>query len=219
MKKELFLVGIVVLGIIGLYFGYTSKVQYYNPSTGSLHNIDSYVYSMPKQPLSAKEKEGILYMREEEKLARDTYLYFYDKYKLPIFKNIAKSEQTHMDAVKALIDKYGLQDPAKNEVGEFTNPKLQALYDNLTAEGSKSLIAALEVGATIEEVDIEDLKKYIAETDNEDIKFVYENLMKGSRNHLRSFVSTLEAYNVTYVPKFLNQSEYNAIISTDIERG
>ena len=62
--------------------------------------------------LSAEEAEGILYMREEEKLARDVYLTLHEKWEMPIFQNISSSEQTHTDAVKTLIDRYELDDPA-----------------------------------------------------------------------------------------------------------
>jgi hypothetical protein len=174
---------------------------------------------MPMGNLSDAEKDGILYMREEEKLAHDAYLTLYEKWNLRIFNNIARSEQTHMDAVKTLIDTYGIEDPALNETGVFTNSELQGLYYTLVDRGNNSLQYALEVGAAIEELDILDLKGYIAETDKADLTVVYENLMKGSRNHLRAFVSTLERRGFEYTPQYLNQTEYDAIISSPIEQG
>jgi len=185
---------------------------------GSL--LNQIVYQAPTGNLSKAEKDGILYMREEEKLARDVYLTLYEKWKLPIFANIARSEQTHMDAVKLLIDKYGLEDPAENKgVGEFKNPKIQELYNELVKMGNKSIEDALKVGAAIEEIDILDLQKHIAETNKEDIKIVYENLMKGSRNHLRAFTSTLAKYGVTYEPQYLSKEEYEKIVGSQMERG
>jgi len=98
-----------------------------------------------------------------------------------------------MDAVKTLLDRYDLEDPAAGTVvGVFTNATLQELYEQLIDEGSQSLADALRVGATIEEIDILDLEERIAQTDNRDIELVYKNLMRGSRNHLRAFGSTLE---------------------------
>jgi hypothetical protein len=98
-----------------------------------------------------------------------------------------------MSAVAGLLERYGLPDPAADTaVGVFTNPELQALYDQLMEEGSKSLADALRVGALVEEVDIVDLEDYIEQTDNEDLILVYQNLLKGSYNHLRAFTSTLE---------------------------
>jgi hypothetical protein len=176
---------------------------------------------IPAGELSAAEIEGILYMREEEKLARDVYLTLYERWGLPIFQNIANSEATHMQAVKTLIDRYNLEDPAAGQdVGVFTNPTLQGLYDQLVEEGSRSLSSALRVGAAIEEIDILDLEERIAQTDRADIQMVYENLTKGSRNHLRSFVSTLERQSgEIYQPQYLSQAAYDAIVAAPMERG
>ncbi len=186
----------------------------------NIETIKQLIYQVPAGELSEAEREGILCMREEEKLARDVYQTLYDKWGLQIFGNIAKSEQTHMDAVKLLIDKYGLEDPAEGkEIGEFTNPAFTELYNKLVAEGSKSVVDALKVGALIEELDIVDLQKYLSETSKEDIKIVYENLMKGSRNHLRAFTSTLEKYGESYSPQYLDKEEYERIISSPMERG
>ena len=171
--------------------------------------------------LSDAEAEGILYMREEEKLARDVYLTLYEKWGLPIFQNVAASEQTHMDAVGTLIERYGLDDPIEGQdIGAFTNQTLQGLYDQLVDEGAQSLASALRVGAAIEEIDILDLEDWMAQTDHADITLVYENLTKGSRNHLRSFVSTLERQaGETYQPQYLDQVAYGAIIGSAMERG
>ncbi len=178
------------------------------------------VMNMPKQSLSDTEKQGIEYMREEEKLARDVYEYLYGVWGQQTFANIEKAEITHMNAVKALIEKYGLKDPAADEpAGKFSDSHLQELYDQLTTMGSKSLVDALKVGALIEETDIEDLEKYMANTDNDDIKLVYENLLKGSENHLRAFVRVLEIQGVNYQPQILSQSQFDAIISGTNEHG
>ena len=170
--------------------------------------------------LSDTEIGGILYMREEEKLARDVYLTLYEAWGLPVFQNIARSEATHLDAVKTLIGRYGLEDPAAQEIGVFTNPTLQQLYDQLVADGSKSLADALKVGAAIEEIDILDLEERIAQTDKADIQLVYENLMKGSRNHLRAFTSTLEKQTgEIYQPQYLDPVAYQAIVNAPKETG
>ncbi len=143
--------------------------------------------------LSEAEAEGLSFMREEEKLARDVYLMLYEQWGIRIFQNIAKAEETHMSAIAGLLERYGLPDPAEDTaVGVFTNPELQALYDQLMEEGSQSLADALRVGALVEEVDIVDLEDYIEQTDNEDVLLVYQNLLKGSYNHLSAFTSNLE---------------------------
>ena len=136
--------------------------------------------------LDAQEAAALLFMREEEKLARDVYNVLYATWGLPVFKNIAVSEQRHMDAIKVLLDRYGLTDPALAP-GKFSDPTLQALYDKLVAQGKLSVTEALKVGVTIEQVDIKDLQTRIAQTDNLDIQRVYTNLLNGSNSHLQAF--------------------------------
>ncbi|MBK8795548.1 MAG: DUF2202 domain-containing protein [Anaerolineales bacterium] len=145
--------------------------------------------------LSEDERASLLFMREEEKLAHDVYVTLYDQWGLRVFNNIAASEQKHTDAIAALLNAYGLTDPTiGNGVGEFTNPDLQALYDELVAQGSASVTEALKVGVAIEELDITDLEQRIAETDSSDIQRVYSNLLAGSTNHLRAFSSNLSRH-------------------------
>jgi hypothetical protein len=165
--------------------------------------------------LSPGELEGIAFMREEEKLARDVYIQLNEMWNMNIFANISNSEDTHMEAVKTLIDLFGFEDPVQdNGVGVFTNPVLQDLHDELMASGSTSLAEALLVGGAIEEIDILDLQKYLAQTSNSAVIEVYENLLKGSINHLRSFVRTYERQTgEIYQPQFLSQEEYQEILS------
>jgi len=185
-----------------------------------LSYLRDYISSIETGTLSNQEKEDILHMREEEKLARDVYLTLYEKWNHRSFYNIAQSEQTHMDAVKLLIEKYGLEDPAEGkDVGEFTNPKFQELYNQLVEERSKSLVDAFKVGAMIEELDIADLKECLNATDKPDITIVYQNLMKGSRNHLRAFNWNLENLGATYEPQYISVEEYNQIVNSEMETG
>jgi hypothetical protein len=171
--------------------------------------------------LNSAEIEGLTYMREEEKLARDVYLALYDMWGVPIFQNIAGSEQAHMDSVLMLLEQYGLTDPAAGkDAGEFTNPLFQSLYEQLVEQGSLSQADAFTVGATIEDLDIVDLEERLAQTDNEYIIQVYSNLLAGSENHLRAFVSNLERQSgEVFQPTYLDQDAYQAIISGATERG
>ncbi len=145
-----------------------------------------------KYDLSATEKDGLIYMRLEEKLARDVYLTLSKTYNQKMFVNIPESEQRHMDLVKALLDKYEIPDPVtENEIGSFTNVDFKKLYDELVAKGQTSFKDAMLVGKEIEEMDIKDLTERIEQSDNPDIKSVYENLKQGSENHLRAFTKHL----------------------------
>ena len=173
-----------------------------------------------KGGLSESEADGIVFMREEEKLARDVYLTLADVWGTRIFSNIATAEQTHMDSVLGLIEAYGLEDPVgDNGVGVFVDPNLQQMYEDLAASGSESVEAALEVGALIEEVDIEDLALYLEETVSADVVTVYERLLRGSENHLRAFVSQLESAGSDYQPSVLDADAYESILSSEDQRG
>jgi len=145
-----------------------------------------------KYDLSSTERDGLIYMRLEEKLARDVYLTLGKSYKQKMFVNIPESEQRHMDAVKAMLDKYEIADPVtENEIGAFTNADFKKLFEDLVARGQTSFKDAMLVGKEIEEMDIKDLIERIEQTDNPDIKAVYENLKRGSENHLRAFTKHL----------------------------
>lgn len=168
--------------------------------------------------LSKEEQAGLIYMIEEEKLARDVYRTLYEKWSLPIFNNISKSEETHIMTVQIIATKYNIDvtDFYTDTTGTFTNETLQGLYTDLVDQGSNSLEEALRIGALIEEIDIVDLQGYLSQTENPDLILAYENLQKGSRNHLRSFVKNIET---SYLPTYLSQEEYDSIVNTGIERG
>ncbi len=184
--------------------------------------VATIVQAIPAGELGETEAEDLLFMRQEEKLARDVYLVFFELWGHWTFENISESEQRHIDAIMGLMEKYELPDPLEgnaDEAGVFADEGLQALYDDLTAYGSRSLIDALLAGALIEETDIADLRESLAATDNPDIEMVYQNLMKGSRNHLRAFASQLAILGTPYSPTVLSEEDYQAIIESSPERG
>ena len=166
------------------------------------------------------EADDLAFMREEEKLARDVYLQFHEQYELALFANIAAAEQKHMDAVLKLLTKCQLPDPAAgNAIGEFTDAELQLLHDQLIAAGSEVVVAAVSVGALIEEVDLEDLAVAMENTSRADFEKVYANLACASRNHLRSFASTLTTLTgTTYVAQRLPQALVEAILAVPREK-
>ena len=172
-------------------------------------------------PLEYEEEQSLLFMREEEKLARDVYLTFYEEWGKPVFSNIAQSEQTHTDAVAEKIEKYGLPDPVVDDtVGIFVNSFLLEKYYELVAKGQLSELDALMVGAFIEELDIIDLQESIEVTDETDLIELYSNLMRGSRNHLRAFVALIEeATGEDYEAQLLDQDEVDAIADSSFETG
>jgi len=165
--------------------------------------------------LSAEEISGLKFMREEEKLAHDVYVALYGVWGDNIFNQISLSETTHTEAILALLVKYGIPDPAAGKAaGEFEDPALQSLYNTLVSMGYASQIAALSVGALIEETDIRDINAKKAVTDEADILTVYNNLLCGSQSHLRSFNGKLVSLGVTYVPQAITQAEWDDIVNS-----
>ncbi len=182
--------------------------------------LNSQITTLPVQTISDDEAKSLIHMREEEKLARDVYITMFNKYGLMIFDNISRSEQTHTDAILQLLTKYNINDPVGvNAIGVFTDPGLQALYTNLVNAGNVSILEAYKVGATIEDLDLYDLKVDLLKVDNQDIILVYQMLSKGSRNHMRNYFSSLKSLGFTYVPQFITQSDLDAIVNSAMERG
>ncbi len=178
----------------------------------------------PAQPVLSELDPGeaatLVFMREEERVARDVYLNMDALWQLLPFGNIAASEQKHMDAIKGAMDKYGLADPSNpDDIGIYFDGALQRLYTDLIDRGEGSYLAALQVGALIEEVDIEDNEVAIAATDNADLQTIYNNLLRGSRNHLRAFVAEIERQGVVYSAQHLTQEAVDTILDTPMERG
>ncbi len=143
--------------------------------------------------LSNAERDRLLLMREEEKMAGDVYRYLAEKWKLRVFSNIAESEDRHFESVGRLLDRYKFTDPTIGlGPGVYRSTAITALFQQLIAKGNVSVQDALEVGVTIEKVDIQDLVSGLLETKQSNIKRVYTNLLNASFQHLESFETTLE---------------------------
>ena len=162
------------------------KVSAPNNSTESIKN------NTISQNVNHADEEGLLFMWEEEKLARDIYTNMYDRYGKEIFLKISKSEQQHMDAVKRQLDIKSLSTPVNpKSIGTFKNPELAKLYTELIARGNISLGDAYRVGLDIELKDIEDLVQRMEATNDPAIKKVYQYLINGSNNHKAAFEKKL----------------------------
>ncbi len=167
--------------------------------------------------LSQEEKDGLLFMLEEEKLARDTYIYMNNLWGLNQFNNIKNSEQSHIDAIVSILEQNDIEYTILPQ-GEFSYQNLQDLYNQFVIDGQVSSESALQIGATIEDLDIVDLEDYINDSTNSVLISTYENLQCGSRNHLRSFVTAIENLGFTYTPQFLTLEEYEAILNSSREQ-
>lgn len=183
-------------------------------------SVTSQIEAFPVEALNADELNSLQLMREEEKLARDVYTTLSAKWNVNVFTNIASSEQQHTDAVLTLINKYDLSDPVgSNVVGVFSDHELQNLYNQLVAQGNLSVLDAYKVGATIEDLDIFDLEEALSKSDNQDIKYTYDLLTMGSRNHMRSFYGQIVGLGGTYTAQFITQAALEAIVTSPRETG
>jgi len=188
--------------------------------------------------LDYNEQTHLVFMREEEKLARDVYLTLGTMYPdSVIFGNIDDSEQTHTTAVKTMLEKYGVDDPNTNDnIGAYTGEDygwyFTEKYNLLVERASISELEALYVGAFIEELDMMDINqcpKVIVETDNgindvsecgkiytdnADIVNLYSSLLDGSDSHLAGYVKNIEKYigEGNYEAQVLTQEQVDEIL-------
>jgi hypothetical protein len=165
--------------------------------------------------LTKAEKDNLVFMVQEEKMARDVYMAFDEKWSDRIFDNISRAEQIHLNRLRGLIERYELELPASvksDERGVFDNKTLQKMYDKLVAEGRQSFEKALTAAAKVEETDIRDLQTAIEVTEKSDILLAYQQLLKASEQHLRAFTRNLKRLGVNYQPTVLDQETYDAIL-------
>lgn len=168
------------------------------------------------QGLSTEDQDALVFMYEEEKLARDVYITLGDLWGANQHMMIQDSEQKHMDAIGVLLTDYEIAYTTL-AVGEYNNPDLKTLYDDLVAQGAVSKLEAFKVGALVEDLDIVDLQEYMDATEEAAILGVYESLQCGSRNHLRAFMMGVTNEGGTYTPQFLTQEEFDAILAGEHE--
>lgn len=217
MKKDFYSVPIAVLVLV-LLAGTACNKEMVNDNNGG--DFTTRVLNLPSESLSSDEIASLAAIREEEKLARDVYTYFQYRWGQNIYIQLSDAEQSHMDAVLLVLNKYKLPDPSAGlGYGEFRNPVFQPLFDQLCDQGYASNTNALAVSVAIEEMDIRDINNALKMTDNQDITLVYKNLVRHSRNHLRSFYSSLVAEDGAYTPRYLGPAEFNAIVNSPMESG
>jgi len=176
-----------------------------------------YHLDLPKEDLSDEEIRSLKKLREEEMLAHDVYLDFSELYSTPVFGNISMSETQHTTVIGDLLEKYELEDPAAaHETGEFTDAHFRELYTRLVDRGRASFEEAVKVGLLIEDMDIADLEQALdGEIDNADIKMVYGNLLRASKNHMKAFHFHASNAGLNYEPVYISASQYVEITHSE----
>lgn len=169
--------------------------------------------------LTDSELASLLKMKEEEKLARDVYEVLYQKWGSQLFSNITVAENNHLNAIVLLLENYGATETTVGEAGKFTNAEVQTLYNKLVASGTVSIEEAYKTGSLIEEMDIKDMTVALSGTTNENVIMVFENLYRGSRNHLRAFSRQLISFGIVFTPVYISQSDYDLIVNSTMEKG
>jgi len=185
--------------------------------------------------LDAAEETHLIFMREEEKLARDVYLTLGKEYKdLKVFSRIDDAEQKHTDTMADMLALYGIEDPSTSDkIGVFTGEDygwyFTEKYNYLVAKAEDGL-KALYVGALIEELDMHDIAECpvviqetygygeygcgLAYTEETTIRRAYESLIDGSGSHLRAYVKAIEDVigDGNYVAQYLPQGVVDSIL-------
>ena len=198
---------------------YASIIDVAGDGTTSVMHSNMQQAFVETAALTEAELVSLLKMKDEEKLARDVYSALYQKWASPVFSRISNAENNHLSAINLLLAYYDSSDTLVEDAGVFTNADVRALYNNLISAGSATIKDAYKTGALIEEMDINDLQNLIATTSNANITMVFENLERGSRNHLRAFNKQLVTLGVTYIPVYISQSAYDQIVNSSMEKG
>lgn len=139
--------------------------------------------------MTEEQKAELAFMAEEELVAHDLYTAFAGLYDAPVFSRVANSESKHLEAVRNLMERYGVTDPTVDHAaGVFSDESLQKLYDELLVQGQASQEGAFEAGRTVEKTDIEGLTAAAeGATTAPDAKAVFTRLLEASKHHLAAF--------------------------------
>lgn len=168
--------------------------------------------------LTASEINDLIRMSAQEKLAQDVYLTLYEQLRFRVFQQTPQNEHIHINAIKSLLNKYNITDPHQEaQRGVFARTELTTRYQELVAQGKHSLVDAFHVGAQIEDKHIVQLQAALAQTDNQDIQAVYQFLLRGSRNQLRTFAKLLHRSGTHYQPHALSLKAFQSIIQSPHE--
>jgi hypothetical protein len=227
---------LIAIGLVSCDIGPVGMASLEAPQSQEVRSV------AVESTLDNGEQAHLVFMREEEKLARDVYLTLLELWPEQVtFASISSSEQRHTDTMAAKLVQFGIEDPnpdtndLPDSIGVFTGEDygayFTAKFDELVTAGSKSDLAALYVGALIEELDMDDIVNCpkaivladngieegecgMAYTDEPPLQRSYGSLVEGSKNHLRAFVRVIEEVigEGNYQAQYLTQEEVDDIL-------
>lgn len=219
-RDYLLLGGIVAVIVFGFLAGpperRAASVDANGTTTLDATTVRQVVGDIDRGRLSQVEREGLRAVRLEERLAHDVSMTLYETQQVRLLQDIGAAEGTHAAAAMVLLDRYGIDDPAPGERGAFAGERA-AVYRNLAAVNGTD--AALRAGAAVQERSIVELRAARRGSDNADIAFVHDLLLRGARNHIRALDRAMERRGVEYAPRHLNASAYRTIVESASERG
>ncbi len=165
--------------------------------------------------ITPAEAGYLQFLREEEKVAHNVYEVLYAIWNEPSFLEIMSEEAEHMEVLKHLLKQKDIPDPLEGietDNGIFTRPALKKMFEDLTAQGARSVTEAYKVAAIFEETDIRDLTNRFNATQDPDVREVYDELIHASEHHLRTCVQNLKRLGYAYPPTVLPREDYERII-------
>lgn len=119
-------------------------------------------------------EEMLQYAIQDERLALAEYQLIMDEFDVTRpFSNIIRSENTHIELVTPLFEKYGIAIPEDTAKDLVVKPE--------------TLVAAFETGVQAEVNNIAMYQEFLKQELPEDVRLVFEKLSGASENHLAAF--------------------------------
>lgn len=167
----------------------------------------------PSAPLGEADRRTLLHVSQQEKLARDFYSSLSETWRLDVFHTTSGSEDIHADALRTLLARYKLPDPAYGlGRGEFNRVDLSERYNDLIARGRFSAVEALKAAASVEELEIEHISERLPQVQSPELANVLESVVASDKHHLRSLVVALRKLGHTYTPTRLRREQFDLIL-------
>ena len=135
--------------------------------------------------LTQQQRTQLAAMAMDEKLNHDLYAAFAKAYGLPVFGHLAAAEANHLQALRTLMQRYGIADPtAGKAAGVFGSATVQAAYNRLLAQGKTGELAALRVAQNLERQAIARYGSAISGLKAPAAERVYSQLRTAETRHL-----------------------------------